>query len=531
MPNVNLKSSNSNAWSGYFYYTYTQSISSNCSYVDIKVWAQKEDGVASGSNSGTYDASITVAGTTKTLSSGGGYALRPGGTWIGSDVDDDTASFTVKHNNDGSVTCNVSITVTPPSGLALSDETLTYNGTISLPTIPRASTISSAKNVYFGNACQITWTPLSSSFYYKLKFSIGSESYTTAAIKPGTTSAYSYTGYTIPLEFAEQIPNTVSGTMSVSLYSYNSSSCSTQIGTTSTSSFTVTLADDVVPTIDSCVLTIDNSANDTVKSWGIALAGYSKINISAEASGAYGSTVGSFSITGSYRASLTGSALDYTGGVISSSGNKQFIVTCTDSRGRTSEAYTSDIIAFTAYTAPRAKKLSMSKNDSGKMVATATWTYDTVGGRNSSTAKMYYKTTTATDWTTHSGTMENGTAFVLSDLTPDELLSYNFKVVVTDSLGNSSEKDAFSSTVTVLLDFKAGGDGLGVGKICESEGMEVAMETTFFNEIYIGNKDQTLADYIRSLMKVLSSEMYGDIDASAAITNPDIGQVYFKRVT
>ena len=319
--------------------------------------------------------------------------------------------------------------------------------------------------------------------------------------------------------------------MSVSLYSYNSSSCSTQIGTTSTSSFTVTLADDVVPTIDSCTLSIDNSSNSTVASWGIALAGYSRIKILADASGAYGSTVGSFTITGSYRASLTGSALDYTGGIISSSGNKQFMITCTDSRGRTSEVYTSDIIAFTAYTAPRAKKLSMSKNDSGKMVATATWTYDTVGGRNSATAKMYYKTTTATDWTTHSGTMTNGTAFVLSDLTPDELLSYNFKVVVTDSLGNSSEKDAFSSTVTVLLDFKAGGDGLGVGKICESEGMEVAMETTFFNEIYIGNKEQTLADYIRSLMKVLSSEMYGDIDASAAISNPEIGQVYFKRVT
>lgn len=529
MPNVNLKSSNSNAWSGYFYYTYTQSISSNCSYVDIKVWAQKEDGVASGSNSGTYDASITVAGTTKTLSSGGGYALRPGGTWIGSDVDDDTASFTVKHNNDGSVTCNVSITVTPPSGLALSDETLTYNGTISLPTIPRASTISSAKNVYFGNACQITWTPLSSSFYYKLKFSIGSESYTTAAIKPGTTSAYSYTGYTIPLEFAEQIPNTVSGTMSVSLYSYNSSSCSTQIGTTSTSSFTVTLADDVVPKIDSCVLTIDNSANDTVKSWGIALAGYSKINISAEASGAYGSTVGSFSITGSYRASLTGSALDYTGGIISSSGNKQFIVTCTDSRGRTSKAYTSDIIAFTAYTAPRAKKLSMTKNDSGKMVATATWTYDTVGGRNSATAKIYYKVTTAEDWTVHSGTLTNGTAFTLTSLTPNEESSYNFKVVVTDALGNSSEKDAFASTVTVLLDFKAGGDGLGIGKICESESMEVSMEAKFFNEVYI--KELTLEEYIRSIMKVLGEGMYGSADPADVIKTPETGQVYFKQVT
>lgn len=529
MPNVNLKSSNSNAWSGYFYYTYTQDIDYNCSYVDIKVWAQKEDGAGSGSNSGTYNATITVAGKTKTLSSGGGYTLRPGGTWIGSDVDDDTASFTVSHNSDGSVTCNVSITVTPPSGLALSDETLKYTGTISLPTIPRASTISATKNVFFGNPCQITWTPKSTSFYYKLKFSIGSESYTTDAIKPATTDAYSYTGYTIPLEFAEQIPNTVSGTMSVSLYSYNSRSCSTQIGTTSTSSFTVTLADDVVPTIDSCTLSIDNSSNSTVASWGIALAGYSRIKILADASGAYGSTVGSFTITGSYRASLTGSALDYTGGIISSSGNKQFMITCTDSRGRTSKVYTSDIIAFTAYTAPRAKKLSMSKNDSGKMVATATWTYDDVGGRNSVTAKIQYKVTTASQWIDYPGSPANGIAFTLSSFTPDEESSYNFKVIVTDELGNSSEKDAFASTVTVLLDFKAGGNGLGVGKICESESMEVSMEAKFFNEVYI--KELTLEEYIRSVMKTINEDMYGDVEPSSKIPNPDTGQIYFKRVT
>lgn len=531
MANVNLVSSKSSAWSGYFSYTYTQSTTNNCSYVDIKVWAQKEDGVASGSNSGTYDASITVAGTTKTLSSGGGYALKPAGTWIGSDVGNDTASFTVRHDSDGSVTCNVSITVTPPSGLALSGQTLKYNGTISLPTIPRASSISSTKNVYFGNPCQITWTPLSTSFYYKLKFSIGSDSYTTEAIKPGVTSAYSYTGYTIPLDFAEQIPNTSSGTMSVSLYTYNSSSCSTQIGSTSTSSFTVTLADDVIPTVDTCSLSIDNSANDVVAGWGIALAGYSKIKIAATASGAYGSTVNSFTITGSYRTSLTGSSLDYTGSIITSSGNKQFMITCTDSRGRVSSAFTSDIIAFTAYSAPKAKKLTMSKNDSGQMVATATWTYDSVGGLNSATAKMYYKTTTAVDWTTHSGTLVNGTAFELTDFTPEETSSYNFKVVVTDALGNNSEKDAFSSTVTVLLDFKAGGDGLGVGKICEDEGMEVSMEAVFFNEVYIKNRQQTLEDYIRSIMKTVSEDMYGDVDASSKIPNPATGQIYFKKVT
>jgi len=532
MPTVNLVSSKSTAWSGYFTYSYTQSISGNYSDVDIKVYAIKEDGYKSGTNSGTWDVSITVAGTTKTLGSAGGYALPYSGYYCyGSDTGNDTASFRVYHNNDGTVSCNVSISAYPPSGLSWSGESLTYSGKLSLPTIPRASSISAANAVYFGSACSITWTPLSSSFYYKLKFSIGSWSYTTAAIKPGTTSSYSYTGYTIPYAAANQIPNTVSGTMSVALYSYNSSACTTQIGSTSTSSFTVTLPDSVKPTISTCTVTKDNSANSVVAGWGIALAGYTKVNIAATAAGAYGSTITGFNISGSYRAALTGDSLDYTGGIITSSGNKQFMVTCTDSRGRVSSTFTSDIIAFTAYSLPKVKKLTMSKNDSGKMVATSTWTYDTVDGKNTATAKVYYKVTTAEDWTVHSGTLTNGTAFTLSNLTPNEESSYNFKVVVTDALGNSAEKDAFSSTVTVLLDFKAGGDGLGVGKICEDAGMEVSMEAVFFNEIYIKNRQQTLEDYIRSIMKTVSEDMYGDIDASSAIPNPSPGQIYFKRVT
>lgn len=532
MPTVDLVSSKSSAWSGYFTYSYSQSISGNYSDVNIQVYAKKEDGYKSGTNSGTWDVSITVAGSTKTLGSAGGYALPYSDYYrYGSDTGNDTASFRVYHNNDGTVTCNVSISAYPPSGLSWSGESLKYSGTISLPTIPRASSISAANAVYFGNKCSIAWTPLSNSFYYKLKFSIGTWSYTTSAIKPGTTSSYSYTGYTIPYEAAGQIPNTVSGTMSVALYSYNSSSCATQIGSTSTSSFTVTLPDSVKPTITACTVTKNNSSNNVVAGWGIALAGYTKVDIVATASGAYGSTITGFNISGSYRAALSGDSLNYTGDVITSSGNKQFMITCTDSRGRVSDVFSSDIIAFTAYTSPKVKKLTMSKNDSGKMVATATWEYDTVGGKNSSTANVYYKVTTAENWTKHSGTLTNGRAFTLSGLTPDEEASYNFKVVVTDSLGNVSEKDAFSSTVTVLLDFKSGGDGLGVGKICEDAGMEVSMETVFFNEIYIKNRQQTLEDYIRSIMKTVSEDMFGDVDASAKIPNPSTGQIYFKRVT
>ncbi len=528
MATVTLTSSNSSAWSGYFYYNVDcQSVSGIYSVISIKAWAQKEDGYSSGSNSGVYSASITVNGTTKTLSSNGGYALTPSGTWIGSDSGTSSATFTVYHNSNGSVTCNVSITVTPPSGIALSGNTLTYDGTISVATIPRASSITSAGSVYFGSSCKVIWTPLSTSFYYKLKFTFGSWSYTTGAIGPSTTSSYTYTGYTIPYTAAAQIPSSTSGTMSVTLYTYSSSSCSTQVGSSSSATFTVTLPTSVVPTMSSVSVAIDNSSNEVVEEWGIALAGYTRVNVSATASGIYGSTITGFTITGSYVTTVTGTSLDYTGSIITSSGNKQFIVTCTDSRGRVSSTYTSDIIAFLSYTAPKVTKLSMSKDDDGLMVATATWTYDEVDGYNSSTATIYYKTTDATDWTTHSGSLTSGTAFTLTSLTPEETASYNFKVVVTDALGNSAEKDAFSSTTTVLMDFKAGGTGLGIGKICESDMLEVAMESIFFNEIYIGNNSTTLEDYIRTIMQILSSDMYGD----ALPSSGEVGQIFFKRVT
>jgi hypothetical protein len=56
--------------------------------------------------------------------------------------------------------------------------------------IPRASTISSAGNVTLGKACSVKWTPQAKSFRYKIKFALGEWSYTTGAIHPDTSSAY-----------------------------------------------------------------------------------------------------------------------------------------------------------------------------------------------------------------------------------------------------------------------------------------------------------------------------------------------------
>lgn len=517
----------SKAWQGYISYSATPDVTTNTSSVHAELWMRKNDGYTTGGN-GAWAASLRVGSTTIDCTTVNGFALGQEYVCIGQ------ATVTIYHNSDGTGSCYIGASVTGPDGTSLEGCTMSGGETISLDSIARASGIESANSVYIGDNCAITWTPLSESYYYRLKFNLGTWSSTVDVGRPGTTSAYTYSGYVIPMEVCTQIPSSTSGTMTVTLSSYNNWLYWGQVGTTSTATFTVTVPDSVIPTISSCAVSIDNSANDVVKNWGIALAGYSRVNINASASGVYGSTITNYSIEGSYTASIVGSTLDYTGAVITSSGNKQFRITCTDSRGKTSSVYTSDIIECKPYALPKVKKLVLTKDTYGdsdagndRMVATGTWDFDSVGGKNSATAKIYYKTTTATDWTEHDGELVSGTPFTLTSLRLNETSSYNFKIVVTDSVGNSAEKDAFSSTTRVLMDFQAGGRGLGIGKICEidneandTSSLEVSMDSYFWRNVKLQD----------SALFIISPGMFGDSPPEDVFINPPKGLIYFKKV-
>lgn len=407
------------------------------------------------------------------------------------------------------------------------------------------TSITSVKDVYFGENCGVTWAPASSSFTYKLSFSLGDFKYTTDVIRPNTTSAYTYSELVIPETEAVNIPDSEYGTVAVSLMQYSDYNGTVSVGASSTKSFRITLKDSIIPTITSYAAVIDNSSNEVVNSWGIALTGFTKVRITASASGIYGSEIKSFSISGDYRATVNSNTLDYIGKVVGISGNKSFIIKCTDTRGRVSEQVVTDPIYFLPYVAPKARKLSMKKNEFGdsnvendRMVANATWTYDSVDGHNSAFGKIYYKISTAEDWTEHPGVIENNIPFTLDQLRLSEEVSYNFKVVVTDALGYTSSKEAFSSTIRVLMDYQAGGMGLGIGKICEidnigldTQSMEVSMDSYFFGEVFIKDKTQTLEDYIKATTKYLVEyEDYGEEHPSTAIQNPKPGQIYYMKV-
>lgn len=426
--------------------------------------------------------------------------------------------------------------------------------TIKITTISGFSLVSdvttlSAKDIYFGDKCSVTWTPMSSSFSYELEFSFGNYKETSGMIYPATTKAYTYSGLTIPESASSATIYSAHEYVAVKLTQYSGQ---TIVGSPATTTFTITLKESVVPAITSCSAIIDNSAVPAIASWGIAIAGYSKVKINAVAEGIYNSKIDRFFIDGDYKSTVyvsspEDSSVVYTGGVIRKSGNKSFIISCADSRGRISSKKTTSPILFYPYEPPKVTKLTIKKEEivvdgvrKVRMIATPVWTFDSIDGHNSSRGNMYYKLSTANDWIMHSGTInQSGDQFVLTDigeLSDDS--SYNFKVVVTDDLGNASDKEAFSSTTKVLMDFQAGGMGLGIGKVCEidniandTQSMEVSMDAYFFREIYIKSNQQTLEDYIKSITKHLQEGIdYGDEHPGTLFDNPYPGQIYYMRV-
>ena len=474
-------------WKVVLNWTATQSIANNTSTIS---WNIK---VSTGSGGYVVVSEIRakIAGEEVYYRSHDNHTNGYNGTQIAS------GTKTITHNTDGTKSVSMSI----EAGIYQWAINKSGSNTFTLDTIPRASSITSASNKTLGNACSIKWTPNASTFKYKVKFSLGSWSYTTPSfISPASTSEYTYDDYTLPLDVAKQLPNATTGTMTAYLYTYNSSG--TQIGSTASKTFTVTVPSSIKPSISSVSAELVNS-NSVINGWGVAVAGYTKVKVSASASGSYSSTISSFTISGGYSTTQNGTSLAYTGGVISSSGSKTFTVVAKDSRGRSSDSKSATAITFYAYSKPTVSSFTVARSSSNakKVVVKANWTFSSVNSKNAATATLYYKKSSNTSWTTYGTIAKNTNVTLTNDF--EETSSYNFKVVVTDSLSNSAQEEGFVSTIEVTMDFRAGGKGLGIGKIAESDNLEIAFDTIFMGNVYIQNDDGTktsLADYIRSLI-------------------------------
>lgn len=268
---------------------------------------------------GTGSFTLAIGSSKKTESN---YIAIKYGEW----TEAITLTVPVEHNSDGTM----SVKISAEGGIDGTTLTSTEcSATVTLDTIPRASTISSAANKTLGNTCKIKWYPKSASFRYKLKFSLGDWSYTTGVIFPNQTTLYTYEGYTIPLTVANQITDATKETMTVTLYTYSDSGATKQISAEDSDTFTVTVPNNssTKPTVTLALEPVSALA-DAFSS--LYIQGKCKVKAKTfSGAGKYGATIDSYSLTVLGKSYSSPYESDY----LESAGTITVTAKVTDSRG------------------------------------------------------------------------------------------------------------------------------------------------------------------------------------------------------
>ena len=419
-------------------------------------------------NQSTLSWSITGAGSASGWVMTGGFKAVINGTTVYSTSTDtriqlyngtSVASGTTKitHNADGTKSFSLSI----EAGVYTYAVSVTASGTHTLDTIPRASTVS-ATNTNLNSASTITITRASSSFTHTLTYSFGS---TTGTIVSKTTSTS--VSWTPALTLANQIPNAVSGTCTITCDTYNGS---TKIGS-KTCTLTLTVPASVKPTMTS--VTATRVDGDVPAAWAIYVQNKSKATVTINgAAGAYGSTISSYSISGG---GYSSTASSFTTGLLAASGTITFTAKVTDSRGRVSDAKTVSISvvaysapSFSSYISQRATSAGVINDDGTYIRGLISFSYATCSSKNTITCATYYKKSSATSWTNANKSFSSGTAFTFGGGAISTESSYDVKYTITDAFTTITIIDMVS-TASVLMDFKAGGKGIAIGKVSEKD--------------------------------------------------------------
>jgi hypothetical protein len=285
------------------------------------------------------------------------------------------------------------------------------------------------------------------------------------------------------LALANQIPKATKGTGTITCTTYSGS---TAVGST-TANFKVTVPDSVVPTIDS--VSVSEGTEGLANQFGCYVQGKSTLNVKVSASGAYESTIKSYS---SKLQKVTYTGKSFTTNALTASDVLDLVVTVTDSRGRTAKKAVS--VTVVAYSAPSITAFSVQRcdasgtaDDSGDY-AKITYSYavSSVSKKNTCSAKIEYKQSSATSW---AGTLATSTAYSKStSVVPITVLSsenqWDIRLTVTDYF-SSATYTAILPSAAVIMDFLADGTGMGIGQVSEKSGtLQVGMDAEFNGDVW-----------------------------------------------
>jgi len=446
-------------------------ISNNTSNITVTLYLQSSGSSYTINSSAAKSGSLNINGSTTTFTF---YAGLSGGQ----KKQIYTRTVNITHNSNGTKSFTMSaaagIAITFSSGFVSEVDISSYS--VTLDTIARTSSMSlSTTSATLGStSVTVTITRADSSLTHKVYYKFGSNS-TTVSSSAGTSASF-----TPAIGLSSQVPNATSGTATVYVETYSGS---TKIGTVG-KTMTFNVPSSVKPTIGSFTASV--VADGAATSYGY-VQGKSKCQLKINSpSGSYGSTIKSYKITGNGGTWTTQST---TTGRLTGSGSIKFTATVTDSRGRTSDAKTVTI-SVQAYSAPSISAFSAARcNSSGTSTSSgtyakvsATYSYTSLGGKNTVSSKIEYATSGTSSWTNAGAVSSGGSATVGGGAISVEN-SYQIRLTISDKF-TSTSKIVYINPQFVLLNFKEGGKGIGIGKYATTDNrLEIGMRTDINNNI------------------------------------------------
>lgn len=379
-----------------------------------------------------------------------------------------SGSIAVTHKDDGSLSGYVWMRFESPStsGGWAPGTTDLATGNTALTTIARASSFTiNAGSALLGSAVSITIDRKSSSFTHKVAYTFAGSSSTSVSTNAATSASF-----TPPISLASQIPNTTTGTLTITVTTMNGG---TQIGSPVSKSVNLGVPTSVVPTMGTPTATRVN--NGVPSSWGVYVKAFSKCTVAiVSAAGVYGSTIKSYSITGG---GLNSTEQTATTGVLTTAGTIIFTCRITDSRGRTASKTVS--ITVVDYSGPSLSVSANRCNSSGVATAEGTYLRVTV---NYSFSSVSGKNSIASKSVTCNGV--SNTTF--GDNSPFTLAAncsigktYVLTAKVTDALGKSYTASIDIRTASRILNVRKAKDGIAIGKFSEKAGFEIGWPAYF----------------------------------------------------
>ena len=322
----------------------------------------------------------------------------------------------------------------------------------------------SAATVEMGKSVTINTPAVNNAYRHTLRYSFGSASGTIA------TGIASSVSWTLPVSLANQIPSATTGSGTIYCDTYSGG---TLLGTKSVS-ITLTVPGSVVPSAGTLSAALAEDTSGT----GLYVKGMGKAKLTLSgASGAYGSSITSYTITGGGW-TTTNSAL--TTGTLASAGNITFTATVTDSRGR--KASTTRTISVIDYTKPGVAVCDVYRCDAdGNRKKAGTYfaveinaSYSAITG-NTLSITARYKKQSESSYGTAMNVTNNGKT-VIGGGSIGASTTYDVLVTVADKY-NSLLIQRTLSTKSVLQSFKRSA-GAAIDKVAElANWLDVAWDT------------------------------------------------------